>query len=112
MIEYNFEYMSEALLPTARWTIEQQQEQGQRHTKKPFLLSANGKADNLRGFSGRQLAWDRLEDLRKLTQLRGGVVEGQRMQHLFLAVELPVAFRCNQQQARCTTKRPHWPRRS
>jgi hypothetical protein len=84
-IRYNFEYMAEALLPTARWTIEQQrQEQSQRRaTKKPFLLVPGGKADNLRGFSGRQLAWDRLEDLRKLAELRGGVVEGQRMQHLF-----------------------------
>ncbi|QPO22706.1 replication protein [Pseudomonas sp. Y39-6] len=84
-IRYNFEYMAEALLPTARWTIEQQRQgQGQRRaTKKPFLLVPGGKADNLRGFSGRQLAWDRLEDLRKLAELRGGVVEGQRMQHLF-----------------------------
>jgi hypothetical protein len=37
----------------------------------------------LRGFSGRQLAWDRLEDLRRLVELRGGVKEGERMQHLF-----------------------------
>ncbi|MFJ2332479.1 replication protein [Pseudomonas helleri] len=84
-IRYNFEYLAEALLPTARWTIEQQRhEQSQRRvTKKPFLLVPGGKADNLRGFSGRQLAWDRLEDLRKLTELRGCVVEGQRMLHLF-----------------------------
>lgn len=84
-IRYNFEYMAEALLPAARWKIEQQrQEQSQqRATKKLFLLVPGGKADNLRGFSGRQLAWDRLEDLRKLAELRGGVVEGQRMQHLF-----------------------------
>lgn len=84
-IRYNFEYIAEALLPAARWTIEQQrQEQSQqRATKKLFLLVPGGKADNLRGFSGRQLAWDRLEDLRKLAELRGGVVEGQRMQHLF-----------------------------
>ncbi|WP_228723070.1 helix-turn-helix domain-containing protein [Limnobaculum xujianqingii] len=84
-IRYNFEYMAEALLPAARWTIEQQrQEQSQqRATKKPFVLVPGGKADNLRGFSGRKLAWDRLEDLRKLAELRGGVVEGQRMQHLF-----------------------------
>ncbi|KAE9658351.1 replication protein [Pseudomonas sp. PB105] len=84
-IRYNFEHMAEALLPTARWTIEQQrQEQSQRRaTKKLFLLMPCGKADNLRGFSGRQLAWDRLEDLRRLAELRGGVVEGQRMQHLF-----------------------------
>lgn len=34
-IRYNFEYMAEALLPTARWTIEQQrQEQSQRRATK------------------------------------------------------------------------------
>lgn len=87
-IRYNFEYLAEALLPAARWTIEQQRQEqaeqrGRRATKKPFLLVPGGKADNLRGFSGRQLAWDRLEDLRKLAELRGGVSEGSRMQHLF-----------------------------
>ncbi|SFI75440.1 MULTISPECIES: replication protein [unclassified Pseudomonas] len=85
-VRYNFEYLAEALLPTARWTIEQQrQEQAERVKRKPkpFLLVPGGKADNLRGFSGRQLAWDRLEDLRKLAELRGGVSEGCRMQHLF-----------------------------
>ncbi|HCG0948062.1 replication protein [Pseudomonas aeruginosa] len=84
-IRYNFEYLAEALLPAARWTIEQQrQEQAERRAKKKrFLLVPGGKADNLRGFSGRQLAWDRLEDLRKLAELRGGVGEGSRMQHLF-----------------------------
>lgn len=84
-IRYNFEYLAETLLPAARWTIEQQrQEHAESRTKKkPFLLVPGGKADNLRGFSGRQLAWDRLEDLRKLAELRGGVGEGSRMQHLF-----------------------------
>lgn len=87
-IRYNFEYLAEALLPAARWTIEQQRQEqaeqrGRRATKKPFLLVPGGKADNLRGFSGRRLAWDRLEDLRKLAELRGGVSEGSRMQHLF-----------------------------
>ena len=84
-IRYNFEYLAETLLPAARWTIEQQrQEQAETRTKKkPFLLVHGNKADNLRGFSGRQLAWDRLEDLRKLAELRGGVGEGSRMQHLF-----------------------------
>lgn len=85
-VRYNFEYLAEALLPTARWTIEQQrQEQAERvkRKSKSFLLVPGGKTDNLRGFSGRQLAWDRLEDLRKLAELRGGVNEGSRMQHLF-----------------------------
>lgn len=85
-VRYNFEYLAESLLPAARWTIEQQrQAQAERIQRKPFkLVSAlGGKTNNLRGFSGRQLAWDRLEDLRKLADLRGGVSEGCRMQHLF-----------------------------
>lgn len=85
-VRYKFEYLAEALLPTARWTIEQQRQEQTERVKckpKPFLLVSGGKADNLRGFSGRQLAWDRLEDLRKLAELRGGVNEGCRMQHLF-----------------------------
>jgi len=84
-VRYNFEYMAEMLLPVARWTIEQQRQEqaGKRTKKKKFLLLSGSKADNLRGFSGRQLAWDRLEDLRKLADLRGGVREGSRMMHLF-----------------------------
>ncbi|MBD8483938.1 replication protein [Pseudomonas coleopterorum] len=83
-VRYNFEYLAEALLPTARWTIEQQrQDQVERIQRKPFKLVSGGKTSTLRGFSGRQLAWDRLEDLRKLAELRGGVSEGSRMLHLF-----------------------------
>lgn len=83
-VRYNFEYLAEVLLPNARWTIEQQKQgQAERTTTKPFLLVRGGKADNLQGFSGRQLAWDRSEDLRKLIELRGGVEEGSRMLHLF-----------------------------
>lgn len=37
----------------------------------------------MKALNGRQLAWDRLEDLRQLARLRGGVGEGERMLHLF-----------------------------
>lgn len=80
-VRYSFEYMTEVLLPKARWAVEQ--EQRDRAERRALKLLAGGKTDNLRGFSGRQLAWDRLEDLRKLAALRGGVREGERMQHLF-----------------------------
>ncbi|WP_372389695.1 replication protein [Xanthomonas axonopodis] len=80
-VRYGFEYLAEMLLPVARWTIEQQRQE--RIERRQLKLLPGGKADNLRGFSGRQLAWDRLEDLRKLAELRGGVREGERMQHLF-----------------------------
>lgn len=80
-VRYGFEYLAEMLLPVARWDIEQQRRD--RAERRQLKLLPGGKADNLRGFSGRQLAWDRLEDLRKLAELRGGVREGERMQHLF-----------------------------
>lgn len=76
--QYGFEYLAEVLLPAARWTIEQQRRQRQQ-----LELIHGKKLDGLRVFSGRRLAWDRLEDLRKLAELRGGVHEGERMQHLF-----------------------------
>lgn len=80
-IRYNFEYLAEMLLPVARWEVEQQREK--RAERRQLKLLPGAKADNLRGFSGRQLAWHRLEDLRRLVTLRGGVQEGERMQHLF-----------------------------
>lgn len=83
-VRYNFEYLAEMLLPVARWTIEQQrQEREERAKRRQLKLLPGAKTDNLRGFSGRQLAWHRLEDLRKLASLRGGVQEGERMRHLF-----------------------------
>ena len=83
-VRYNFEYMAEMLLPVARWTIEQQrQEQEARAKRRQLKLLPGSKSDNLRGFSGRQLAWHRLEDLRTIALLRGGVQEGERMLHLF-----------------------------
>jgi hypothetical protein len=80
-IRYNFEYLAEALLPIARWEIEQQRQV--KKVRKSFNVLPGGKEGALRGFSGRQLAWHRLEDLRALATLRGGVSEGERMKHLF-----------------------------
>lgn len=78
-IRYNFEYMAEMLLPVARWDIEKQRES----KANQLAVIQGGRKGNLKGFSGRQLAWDRLEDLRKLSELRGGVEEGERMLFLF-----------------------------
>lgn len=80
-IRYGFEYLAESLLPAARWDIE-----AKRRAKTEGVqlkLISGGKTSNLRRFSGPQLAWDRLEDLRILAELRGGVEEGERMRHLF-----------------------------
>jgi hypothetical protein len=75
-IRYGFEYMAEAILPRARWDIEAKK-------KKTKLKSINGGySGGLRRSSDRSLAWARLEDLRKLGRLRGGVAEGERMRSL------------------------------
>ena len=72
-IRYGFEYLCECLLPVSRQQIAE--------SKKARLdvIEGGRKTDGLRKFSGRRLAWDRLEDLRKLVMLRGGVAVGQRM---------------------------------
>ena len=80
---YNFEYLTEFLLPKARGDIEQARKARLSARSPQLLLLDGGKgASNLRPSSGRQLAWRRLEDLRALVQLRGGVQEGQRMLHM------------------------------
>jgi len=79
---YGFDYLAEVLLPVARWTIEQQRKERAERTQLKLIPSGKP-ATGLRGFSGRQLAWHRLEDLRMLAALRGGVKEGERMHYLF-----------------------------
>ncbi|MCD7032573.1 replication protein, partial [Escherichia coli] len=63
-IRYNFEYLAEALLPVARWDIEADRKA--RADRRQFKLLPGGQTGNLRTLNGRQLAWDRLEDLRTL----------------------------------------------
>lgn len=89
-VRYGFEYLCEWLLPVARETIERERQQwavekaARAARRQQMVLLPGGRQINgLRGFSGRQLAWHRLEDLRKLAELRGGVDEGQRMLMLF-----------------------------
>jgi hypothetical protein len=80
-IRYCFEDLAECLLPVDRWEIEQKRHA--RANRQKFTLVQGGRSANRRGFSGRQLAWDRLEDLRRLVAIRGGVSVGERMHHLF-----------------------------
>ena len=75
-LRYGFEYLCEALLPASRWDVEEQR------SRKKFRSVAGGKQSNLRSFQGSRIAWDRLEDLRSLAKLRGGVQQGERMLHL------------------------------
>ena len=80
-VRYSFEDLAETLLPVPRWDIEAGHKARADHRQ--LRLLQGKETGKLRTLSGRQLAWDRLEDLRKLGEMRGGVSEGERMQHLF-----------------------------
>lgn len=95
---YGFEYMTEVLMPNSTdflvyndhpHTLEEQEAIARRREAreakaKPSLnLIAGTKTSGVRKFSGNQLAWHRLEDIRKLVAIRGGVRQGQSMSTLF-----------------------------
>ena len=81
---YDFEWLCEMLLPVARWDLEQARQA--RSERKALKLVSKNTRQKQRTFSGRRLAWDRLEDLRTLQKLRsveGRVQAGERMGLLF-----------------------------
>ncbi|WP_321349120.1 replication protein [Halopseudomonas oceani] len=77
---YDFDHLEKALPSLSP-------EVGRQHVvrqKPPQIeLSAGGARSGLHRTSGKNLAWDRLEDLRALVQMRGGLREGERMTFLF-----------------------------
>lgn len=97
---YCFEYMTEVLMPNSPdfmvyndhpFTLEEQDAIAKRReareskaqTKPGLILIQGTKTRGLHKFRGNQLAWHRLEDIRKLTAMRGGVKQGQSMSTLF-----------------------------
>ncbi|NMQ21489.1 replication protein [Candidatus Competibacter phosphatis] len=82
---YPFEWLAETLLPVSREAF-QLKRQPPTAPRTPLQVIPGGKTGNLRVFSGRQLAWDRLEDLRKLAQRRGwtehGIPHGYRSKYV------------------------------
>lgn len=83
-VRYDFDYLCEWLLPYTRDQLREMREQrAEEREKRKLRVIKGGRTSKLKGFAGGQLAWHRLEDLRKLAVLRGGVGEGERMLHLF-----------------------------
>jgi hypothetical protein len=82
---YGFDYLAERILPVDRDTLRKQRDVREEH-RQEFQLLQGGKTGHLRIFSGRQLAWDRLEDLRTLAKLRGwtrsGIPHGYRSKYI------------------------------
>lgn len=80
-ILYDFEQLCRDALPLDRHEIRQQQQNRPRLQ----VIQGSGKPSGLRPLSAIRLNWDRLEDLRRLASLRGGVEVGQRDTFLFLS---------------------------
>lgn len=97
---FSFEYMAEILLPYGRdyqgqndhpFTLEEQEAIAKRREAREAKSKANQGLILIQGtsntglhrFSGRQLAWHRMEDIRKLTAMRGEVKQGLSMSTLF-----------------------------
>jgi hypothetical protein len=83
---YSFEALAERILPVDRNTLHKERKTREACSEKGLRLLKGGKTGNLRTFSGRQLSWDRLEDLRTLSRLRGwpetGIPHGYRSKYL------------------------------
>ena len=95
-VRYGFEYLCECILPRARWDldaeraertqarIEQQTQQQEKRERRLQIIEGDGaKRRPGIGLNGRSLAWSRMEDLRTLARLRGGVAQGGREVWLF-----------------------------
>lgn len=87
-VRYSFEYLAEVLLPLTREEVAAARE------ARRLKVVAHGTPGNLRRLSGRRLAWDRLEDLRQLATMRGGVTEGERMRHMFWRINFLLLSGC------------------
>ncbi len=100
VIRYDFEYLAEFLLPNSRnlydkklqnhpYTPDQQNQIAAARIARE-AKSQNSRAkkscsiQGLRRLGGKQLAWDRLEDLRELHEIRKRVKEKQSMNTLFM----------------------------
>ncbi len=95
-IHYGFDWLAFEILETDRETIRDARRQAEarregKNAKKRAKLTVidGGNPGGLRKFNPMRLSWDRLEDIRKLADIRGwtrsGVPEGHREVYLFWA---------------------------
>ena len=76
LVRYDFEYFAECVLPFPRQALAKQPRKAQERAK-------TTRSEPSRRLSLDTLNWGRVEDLRALLRLRGGIAEGQRMLMLF-----------------------------
>lgn len=88
LVRHGFDVLFDELVDVPRHIYEAQQDAAEtarrerQKRRESFTLVRGGKYC-LRRLGDRQLAWDRLEDLRTLASMRAGHIEGSRMLFLF-----------------------------
>lgn len=87
LVRHSFETLFDELVEVPRHIYDAQRdaEQEERQKRRQNLILIRGGKYGLRRLGDRQLAWDRLEDLRSLAAMRAENIEGQRMLFLFWA---------------------------
>jgi DNA-binding CsgD family transcriptional regulator len=100
-IQYEFDAFADQILPLTRDQIhglraDRKLRDEQRAERKQLQLirSTSPKAELFKGYNGRTLAWHRLEDLRKLGQLRGGWVDANGVSTRTKALHWQMNFLC------------------
>ena len=86
---YGFDQFADSVLPLTRDELQQKREDRQARRERLTLVEG-GRQGPLKGLHGGQLSWDRLHDLKRLAELRGGIQEGARM--TFLLWQMNFAF--------------------
>ena len=95
---FDFDDLADVLLPLTRLELQILREQrgvrdAQRKSLK-LIKQDNPRSAIFQGFSGRRLAWDRLEDLRTLGELRGGWVDDNGVSTRTQALHWQLNFLC------------------
>ena len=95
---HDFDDLADALLPLTRMELQILREQrGVRDAERKALKlikSENPKSQIFKGFNGRVLAWHRMDDLRKLGELRGGWVDDKGVSSRTQALHWQLNFLC------------------
>lgn len=96
LVRHSFDVLFDEVSDKTRREFEAEREaREERQKRRNHLKVVKGGLYGLRRLSDRQLAWDRLEDLRTLARMRAESIEGQRMLFLFwctnfLALAAPI----------------------
>lgn len=95
---YDFDDLADILLPLTRLELgqlrKQRAERDARREAFQLIKQESPRSAVFKGLNGRHLAWDRLEDLRKLGEIRGGWVDDNGVSTRTQALHWQLNFMC------------------